>query len=70
MTFSAIDLLLVHTDGLEKVAQSLCHLDNDAWRESIQQLLLLPDNDDMTAVEFSWSNTHASAEMAITHEGR
>jgi hypothetical protein len=69
IAFSTIDRLLVYTDGLATVAQSLCNLDDEAWQEHIQRLLLLPNNDDMTALEFSWSNTHASAEMAITHNG-
>jgi Protein phosphatase 2C len=49
-----IERLIVHTDGLDAIAASLPHLDDEAWLTETQRLLLLPCNDDMTALELRW----------------
>ncbi len=49
-----IERLIVYTDGLDAIASSLPHLDDDAWQTQTQRLLLLPHNDDMTALELRW----------------
>jgi hypothetical protein len=50
----AVERLIVHTDGLDAIASSLHHLDDEAWLAQTQRLLLLPRNDDMTALELRW----------------
>jgi hypothetical protein len=55
MHLSALEKLLVHTDGLDQVSLLLHDLDDAGWREQAQQLLQLPRNDDMTALELCWN---------------
>jgi Protein phosphatase 2C len=49
-----IEHLIIHTDGLNAIAQSLYNLDDQTWQSKTQQLLLLPSSDDMTALELRW----------------
>ena len=50
----AIERLVVHTDGLDAIASLLPHLDDEEWQAQARRLLLLPRNDDMTALELRW----------------
>lgn len=62
-TFSSIEHLTIHTDGLNAVGEKLIWLNNAEWRGSTQQLLHLPKNDDMTALELRWQ--HKTKELTL-----
>ncbi|HEY6542716.1 MAG TPA: protein phosphatase 2C domain-containing protein [Ktedonobacteraceae bacterium] len=49
-----LDSLLIHTDGLDSIAEELIHFDDAELQLRIQQLLRLPANDDMTLLEVRW----------------
>ena len=56
-TFTALERLVIHTDGLDTIGENLALLTDDEWHTQIQDLLLLPKNDDMTALEICWGIT-------------
>jgi hypothetical protein len=51
---ATIERLIVYTDGLNAIAPLLHNLDDKAWQAQTRQLHLLPDSDDMTALELKW----------------
>jgi Protein phosphatase 2C len=51
---NTLESLLVHTDGLDSMAEELVHFDDGELQLRIQQLLRLPTNDDMTLLEVRW----------------
>jgi hypothetical protein len=53
-TLSTIEHLIIHTDGLDSVGARLASFTNAEWQTQTQQLLQLPKNDDMTALELRW----------------
>jgi hypothetical protein len=54
MGLSTIERLIVYTDGLLPLASSLAELNDNELQERARQLLLLPENDDMTALDLLW----------------
>jgi hypothetical protein len=53
-SLSAIERLIIYTDGLDAVGEKLALATDEEWQAHAQHLLLLPQNDDMTALEFCW----------------
>ncbi|WP_069803409.1 protein phosphatase 2C domain-containing protein [Thermogemmatispora onikobensis] len=51
---STIERLIVYTDGLLPLASSLSELNDQELQERARELLLLPENDDMTALDLHW----------------
>jgi hypothetical protein len=51
---STIEHLTIYTDGLDAVGEKLALATDEEWQAHAQRLLLLPKNDDMTALEFCW----------------
>ncbi len=56
-TFATPEWLVIHTDGLNAIGENLALLSDDEWHVQIQNLLLSPQNDDMTALEIRWDIT-------------
>ncbi|MBX5452013.1 protein phosphatase 2C domain-containing protein [Thermogemmatispora sp.] len=54
MGLSTIERLIVYTDGLLPLASSLTELNDDELQTRARELLLLPENDDMTALDLHW----------------
>ncbi len=59
---TTIDRLIVHTDGLNAIEQSLGDLDDTGWQSHVRQLLQHPSNDDMTALDLQWIHEDAPTE--------
>jgi hypothetical protein len=49
-----IERLIIYTDGLDTVGEKLALATDEEWQAHAQSLQLLPQNDDMTALEFCW----------------
>lgn len=54
LALTTIDRLLIHTDGLDALGESLVVFSDEEWRAQARRLRLLPKNDDMTALELRW----------------
>lgn len=53
-SLSNIEHLIIYTDGFDAVGEKLILATDEEWQAHAQRLLLLPRNDDMTALEFCW----------------
>jgi len=53
-TVPLLERLVVYTDGLDAIGESLAQLTDEQWQAQTQHLLSLPTNDDMTALEIHW----------------
>jgi hypothetical protein len=53
-SLATLEHLTIYTDGLDTVGEKLALSTDEEWQEHAQRLLLLPQNDDMTALEFCW----------------
>jgi hypothetical protein len=53
-SLSTIEHLIIYTDGFDAVGEKLTRASEEEWQAHAQRLLLLPRNDDMTALEFRW----------------
>ncbi|GCE06553.1 protein phosphatase 2C domain-containing protein [Dictyobacter aurantiacus] len=53
-SLSTLERLIVHTDGLDAIGETLSTLDDDAWLAEVQRLLASSDSDDMTVFDLSW----------------
>lgn len=53
-SLATLERLTVHTDGLDELGEALVTLDDNTLLARVQQLLELPDSDDMTAFDLFW----------------
>lgn len=53
-SLSTIERLIIYTDGLAAIGEKLVLATDEEWQAHARQLLLLPQNDDMTVLEFCW----------------
>ena len=56
-TFATPERLVIYTDGLDTIGENLTRFTDDEWHIQVQNLLLSPKNDDMTALELCWGIT-------------
>lgn len=55
-SLSRSEPLVIYTDGLEALGHQLAQLDDQQLKQHIWQLLPKPRSDDMTVLEFRWTN--------------
>lgn len=51
---TTLERLIVHTDGLDMIEKQLPELSDEALQNQARRLLLMPQNDDMTALILQW----------------
>lgn len=54
-SFDALDRLLIYTDGLQSLQETLADLDDEALQEQARELLSSATSDDMTLLDLQWS---------------
>lgn len=62
LTFDSIDRLLIYTDGLAAIGDTLADLNDDALQEQARTLLLSPTSDDMTVLDIQWLHATSTKE--------
>ncbi|MBV9690300.1 MAG: protein phosphatase 2C domain-containing protein [Ktedonobacteraceae bacterium] len=63
-TFDTIKRLTIHTDGLDRIADELADLSDEALQTRVQQLLALPTSDDMTLLDLRWQHPPSQSRQA------
>jgi len=62
LAFDSIDRLLIYTDGLAAMSDTLADLNDEALQEQARALLLSPTSDDMTVLDIQWLHTTSTKE--------
>ncbi len=54
LALTTIDRLVIYTDGLDTLGESLVTFNDEEWQAHAEQLRRQPKSDDMTALELRW----------------
>lgn len=54
LALTTIDRLVIHTDGLDALGESLVAFSDEEWQVQAERLRQQPKSDDMTALELLW----------------